>query len=160
MRPWTLAIAVSALLAAALWHLPATAQHASPTAAATSAATPPAVSPKPPNAAPERISFGDYRAFRLRDIARRQERLARALSAPDLSPAQKASLEQRKAYYDGLAAMPAGERDQLFRARFDQIDSDHDGVLDDAERAAWRVKERARYRALAAQRAAAPPTQP
>ena len=159
MRPWTLVIAVSALLAAALWHLPATAQHASPAAATAPSAAAPAVSPKPPALAPETISFDDYRAFRLRDIARRQARLARALAAPDLSAAQKASLEQRKAYYDGLAAMPATERDRLFRARFDQIDSDHDGVLDDAERAAWRVKERERYRALAAQRAAALPTQ-
>jgi hypothetical protein len=160
MRPWTLVIAVSALMAAGLWHLPATAQHVSPPAVAAASPAAPAVSPKPPSLAPERISFDDYRAFRLRDIARRQARLARALAAPDLSPAQKASLEQRKAYYDGLAAMSASERDQLFRARFDQIDSDHDGVLDDAERAAWRVKQRERYRALAAQRAGAPPTQP
>lgn len=160
MRPWTLMIAVSALLAAALWHLPATAQHVSPAAPAAQPAVAPAVSPKPPSSAPERISFDDYRAFRLRDIARRQARLARALAAPGLSPAQKAGLEQRKAYYDGLAAMPAGERDRLFRARFDQIDTDHDGALDDAERAAWRVKQRERYRALAAERAAASPTQP
>jgi hypothetical protein len=159
MRPWTLVIAVSALLAAALWHLPATAQHVTGDASAVPSAAPPAVSPKPSTIAPQSISFDDYRAFRLRDIARRQARLAHALAAPDLSPAQKTSLEQRKAYYDSLAAMPASERDQLFRARFDQIDRDRDGVLDDAERAAWRVKQRERYRALAAQRAPVSPTQ-
>lgn len=158
MRPWTLVIAVCALLAAALWHLPATAQHVSPAPAA-AAAPPAAASPAPAPAAPKPITFDEYRAFRLRDIARRQARLTRDLAAPDLSPAQKASIEQRKAYYDGLAAMPAGARDQLFRARFDQIDSNHDGVIDDAERAAWRIKQRAHYRELAAARTAAQPEQ-
>jgi hypothetical protein len=48
--------------------------------------------------------------------------------------------------------MPAGERDRLFHARFDQIDTDHDGMIDDAERAAWRDKQREHYRELAAER--------
>jgi hypothetical protein len=43
----------------------------------------------------------------------------------------------------------------LFRARFDQIDTNHDGKLDDAERAAWRVKQRQFYSEQAAERAAA-----
>jgi hypothetical protein len=173
VRRWTLAIAAAALLAAALWHLPATAQRATPPAAAEpsaampSATTPAATSPPagaPPAdtqtasrpVAPELITFDEYRDFRLHDLAQRQARLARELAAPDLAAAEKSSLERRKAYYDRLAAMPAADRDRLFHDRFDQIDANHDGMLDNAERAAWREKQREHYRALTAERAAAP----
>jgi hypothetical protein len=152
MRQWTLSAAACALLGAALWHLPATAQHTAPAPTSAhmrpqsaAAATAPPVSPRP-------ITFPEYRDFRLRDIAQRQARLTQALAAPDLSPADKQSLEARKDYYDHLATMPAAERDKLFRARFDQIDTDHDGTIDDSERAAWREKQRERYGELAAQR--------
>ena len=164
MRRWTLAAAAAALLVAALWHLPATAQRSTPAAnpepAAAQSTAPPATgkaSAGPPAAggpvAPELITFDEYRDFRMRDIAQRQARLARELEASDLSAAQKAGLESRKAYYDRLAAMPAEERDQLFHARFDQIDTNHDGMIDEAERAAWREKQRAHYRELRAARA-------
>jgi hypothetical protein len=129
MRRWTLGAAAVALLAAAWWHWPAAAQHA---------AQPAAVS--------ETITFDQYRDFRLRDLQQRQTRLARQLAAPGLSAAEKTSIERRKAYYDQLAAMPAEERDQLYRERFDQIDANHDGKLDPEERAAWREKQREHYR--------------
>jgi hypothetical protein len=150
MRRWTLVAAVSALFAAALWHLPATAQHtapmqpAAPSSSQTAAEA--AVQPSPQPVAPQLITFEEYRDFRMRDITERQARLARALTAPDLSATEKANLEARKAYYDRLAAMPSAERDRLFRARFDQIDTNHDGMLDEAERAAWRKKQREHYR--------------
>ena len=135
MKRSTLVTAVLALLAAALWHLPSAA-------------------PKAAEAAPpEFIAFDQYRDFRIRDIARRQERLARQLAAPDLTAPERTSLEARKAYYDRLAAMPQAERDRLFHARFDQIDANHDGALDPDERAAWRAKQARHYRRLAAQRA-------
>jgi hypothetical protein len=157
MRRWTLSAAACALLSAALWHLPATAQHTGP------GQTPPPVRAQPAagtaddattpqRVTPRTITFEEYRDFRMHDIAQRRARLAQALKAPDLSPADKESLEARKAYYDRLVAMPAAERDRLFRARFDQIDTDHDGVIDENERAAWREKQRERYRELAAQR--------
>lgn len=175
MRRWTLAAAAAALLAAALWHLPAIAQRATPPitpAPAVSASAAPALAPQtvaapPAHAAPaaahpkaaavaratsELITFDEYRDFRLQYIEQRRSRLARELSETDLSAAQKASLERRKAYYDSQAAMPTAERDRLFRARFDQIDADHDGTLDEAERAAWRAKQREHYRELAAER--------
>jgi hypothetical protein len=158
MRRWTLTVAASALLAAALWHLPATAQRAagvaaSPPAAATPAAeTPMVVEPASQPDAPQLITFDAYREFRMRDIGQRQARLAEQLAGSDLSAAKKASLERRKAYYDRLAAMPAKERDAIFRARFDQIDTNHDGMLDPQERAAWREKQRERYRQMAAAR--------
>jgi predicted signal transduction protein with EAL and GGDEF domain len=123
MRPWTIAAAFIALIAAAWWHFPAAAQR---------------VVAQP--AASEAITFEQYRDFRLHDLAQRQARLARQLEAPGLSAAEKTSLESRKAYYDQLAAMPEAERDQLYRERFDQIDSNHDGKLDLQERAAWREK--------------------
>jgi hypothetical protein len=136
MRRWTLAVAGAALIAAAWWQWPAAAQRAPEGAAAN-----------------EVITFEQYREFRMRDLQQRQTRLARQLAAPGLSPTEKASLERRKAYYDQLAAMPAEERDQLYRERFDQIDTDHDGNLDPEERAAWREKQREYYRQQSAERA-------
>ena len=144
MRPWTLAAAIAALVTAAWWHLPAAAQRA----ATQSAAAQPAAS--------DAITFEQYRDFRLRDLAQRQARLAGQLAAPGLSAAEKTSLESRKAYYDQLAAMPAEERDRLYRERFDQIDANHDGKLDAQERAAWREKQRASYRQQAVERARPP----
>jgi hypothetical protein len=135
MRPWTIAAAVAALIAAAWWHFPAAAQRV---------ATQPAAS--------EAITFEQYRDFRLHDLAQRQARLARQLAAPDLSATEKTSLERRKAYYDQLAAMPEAERDTLYRERFDEIDTNHDGKLDVQERAAWREKQRENYRQQAAER--------
>lgn len=152
MRRWTLAVAVAALLGAALWHLPATAQRAAPSdnpetaAAQTALAKPAAARP----VAPELITFDEYRDFRMRDIARRQARLTSELASPGLSAADRAGLERRKAYYDGLAAMPADQRNQLFHERFDLIDTNHDGLIDNAERTAWREKQRDHYRELAA----------
>jgi hypothetical protein len=136
MRPWTLAAAVAALVLAAWWHLPAAAQRATTQPAAT-----------------ESITFEQYRDFRLHDLAQRQARLATQLAAPGLTASEKASLESRKTYYDQLAAMPAEERDRLYRERFDQIDTNHDGKLDPQERAAWREKQRENYRQQAAERA-------
>jgi hypothetical protein len=136
MRPWTIAAVVVALIAAAWWHFPAAAQR---------------VVAQP--AASEAITFEQYRDFRLHDLAQRQARLSRQLAAPGLTASEKASLESRKAYYDQLAAMPEAERDQLYRERFDQIDTNHDGKLDAQERAAWRDKQRENYRQQAAERA-------
>ena len=50
---------------------------------------------------------------------------------------------------------PVAERDRRFHQRFDEIDTDHDGKIDPAERAAWREKQRAYYRRLRAERTAA-----
>jgi predicted acyl esterase len=165
MRRWTLAAAACALLAAALWHLPAIAQRvampaaAPPAAAATAAATPMATPPAVRPAAPQLITFDAYRDFRMRYIGQRQERLTEELAAANLSAAEKAGLEQRKAYYDRLAAMPAAQRDAIFRARFDQIDTNHDGTIDAQERAAWRENQRERYRQAEAERAPSPADQ-
>jgi hypothetical protein len=154
MKRWTLVAAASALFAAALWHLPATAQHTTPmppTRSAPSQTAPEADIQPPRPVAPQLITFEEYRDFRMRDIAERRARLARALTAPDLSATEKANLEARKAYYDRLVTLPAAERDRLFRARFNQIDTNHDGILDEAERAAWRAKQREHYRELTAE---------
>jgi hypothetical protein len=158
MRRWTLSAAVCALLGAALWHLPATAQHTVPAPAPVPARPAPgtAAATAPHQVTPQRITFEEYRDFRLRDIAQRRARLAQALAARDLSPADRESLQARKAYYDRLAAMPPGERDRLFRIRFDEIDTDHDGIIDANERVAWREKQRERYGELAAQRTQTP----
>ncbi len=42
-----------------------------------------------------------------------------------------------------LAAMPAAERDQLYRERFDQIDTNHDGKLSVQEIAQFLREKRA-----------------
>ena len=137
MIKWTLPAAAAVLVAAAWLHWPAAAQRAS----------------QPEAAATDTITFEEYRNFRARDLRQRQARLARQLADPGLSAAEKASIERRKAYYDRVAAMPAEERDQLYRERFDQIDSNHDGKLDPEERAAWREKQREYYRQQSAERA-------
>jgi hypothetical protein len=135
MRRLMLLSAAAVLAGLAWWHLPAAAQRA----------------PQP--AASEEITFEQYRDFRLHDLAQRRARLAKQLAAPDLPAAEKTSLERRKSYYDQVAAMPAEERDQLYRERFDEIDANHDGKLDTQERAAWREKQREIYRQQAAARA-------
>jgi hypothetical protein len=170
VQRWTLMAAAGALFAAALWHFPATAQRtarpdnsapivARTAPAAPSPAAPATVEPAPRRVAAQLITFDEYRDFRLRDIAQRQARLARALASPDLSATDRAGLEARKAYYDRLAAMPEEQRNQLFRARFDQIDTNHDGMLDDAERAAWRKQQHEHLRRLPAAHSAADPDQ-
>ncbi len=160
MTRWTLIAAGAALFGAVLWHLPATAQrtvpaqNAAPTLTQTASPKLAVNQPLPQAVAPQLITFDEYREFRLNDIAERRARLTRALAAPNLSATEKTSLEGRKAYYDRLAAMPADQRDRMFRTRFDQIDTNHDGMLDDAERTAWRQKQRERYHELAADRPA------
>jgi EF hand len=167
MRRSTFFAAFAALLAAGLWHLPATAQRtaatrpqAQPAAPATAPAYAPAVTPPSGQSTSGKITFDEYRDFRMHYIAEREARLARQLASAGLSADEKARLQQVKAYYDRLAAMPAADRDRLFRARFDQIDTNHDGTLDPAELAAWREKQRRFYAGLAAERAAAKGDQP
>jgi hypothetical protein len=41
--------------------------------------------------------------------------------------------------------LPEADRDRRFRERFDRIDANHDGTIDQTERAAWRDKQRAFY---------------
>ena len=91
------------------------------------------------------ITFAQYREWRLRFIERRQTQLTAQLAAADLQPRQRARLEQAKAYYDWFAGLPEADRDRRFRARFDQIDANHDGTIDHTERAAWHDKQSAFY---------------
>jgi len=130
---WTL-LAASAAIAATLW-LPGEAAQPLPPAATTITAP----------AADVPITFEQYRDWRLNFNERRRGELAAQLAATDLTAGQRTRLEAIKAYYDRLAALPAAERDRVFRARFDRIDTDHDGQIDAAERAAWRDKQRAIY---------------
>jgi hypothetical protein len=110
-----------------------------------------------PAANEDKITFDQYREWWLRFIERRQTQLAAQLAAADLQPRQRARLEQTKAYYDWFAGLGDGERDRRFRERFDQMDANHDGVVDPAERATWHEKQRAffgRGRTAAAEPAA------
>lgn len=133
---WTL-LAMSAAIAATLW-LPG--EAAQPASAAND----------------DKITFEQYRDWRNAFIERRRSELAMQLSAPGLAAARKARLEQVKAYYDWLAGLSEADRNRRFRERFDQIDTDRDGTIDAAERAAWRDKQRAFYRRTGA----APPARP
>ena|SRR5581483_2792051 len=101
-----------------------------------------------PAAAPsggDTITFEQYRDWRNEFVERRQSQLAIELATPNLAPARKARLTQVKAYYDWLAGLPAAERDRRYRERFEQIDANHDGTIDAAERGVWRDKRRAFY---------------
>jgi hypothetical protein len=134
---WTL-LAASAVVAAGLWLPGQAAQPTAQPAAPAEAQAAPAVGDEP-------ITFEQYREWRLRYIERRQTQLAVQLAAADLQPRQRARLEQAKAYFDWFAGLPAADRDRRFRARFDQIDANHDGMIDPGERAAWHDKQRAFY---------------
>jgi hypothetical protein len=127
---WTL-LAASAAIAATLWLPGEAAQPAAPTAA-TAAEIP--------------ITFEQYRDWRINFNERRRVELAAQLAATDLPAAQKTRLPAIKAYYDRLAGLPDDERDRRFRDRFERIDTNHDGTIDQAERSAWRDKQRAFYR--------------
>jgi hypothetical protein len=111
-----------------------------------------AAEPAAQTAGEETISFEQYRDWRMHFIERRQSELGMQLAAADLAAPRKARLEQTKAYYDRLAGLPEADRDRRFRERFDQIDTNHDGKIDQAERAAWRERQRAFYRRDAAAR--------
>jgi hypothetical protein len=132
---WML-LAASTVIAAGLWLPGQAAQPAAPNE--TQAAALPAGADDP-------ITFEQYRDWRLRFIERRQTQLTAQLAAADLQPRQRARLEQAKAYYDWFAGLPEADRDRRFRARFDQIDANHDGMIDHAERAAWHDKQSAFY---------------
>ena len=132
---WML-LAASAVIAAGLWLPSQAAQPATPNE--TQAAALPAATDDP-------ITFEQYREWRLRFIERRQTQLTAQLAAADLQPRQRARLEQAKAYYDWFAGLPEADRDRRFRSRFDQIDANHDGTIDHAERAAWHDKQSAFY---------------
>jgi hypothetical protein len=93
----------------------------------------------------ETINFEQYRDWRMHFIEERQIQISAELAAKDLTAQRRTALERQKAYYDFFAAMPAAERDRLFRERFDEIDANHDGIIDHDERAAWHEKQRAFY---------------
>ncbi|TMK32590.1 MAG: hypothetical protein E6G69_05800 [Alphaproteobacteria bacterium] len=149
---WML-FAASAAIAAGLWLPgPVTMSYAAQPAAPAETAAP------LPATGEDKITFDQYREWRLRFIERRQTQLAAQLAAAELQPRQRARLDQTKAYYDWFAGLSDAERDRRFRERFDQMDSNHDGVVDPAERAAWHDKQRAffgRGRTAAAEPAAA-----
>jgi len=104
----------------------------------------PAAAPAPAVAG-DTITFDQYRDWRLHFIEQRQTQIAAELAEKNLSAERRAGLERQKAYYDFFAAMAPAERDRRFRERFDQIDANHDGVIDETERAAWHEKQRAFY---------------
>lgn len=116
-----------------------------------------AAQPAPVTAGPDKISFEQYRDWRNAFIDRRRSELAMQLSDATLPAARKARLAEVKQYYDWLAGLPAAERDRRFRERFDEIDANHDGIIDAAERTAWRERQSAFYRRPAASSAAAHP---
>ena len=91
------------------------------------------------------INFTQYRDWRMHFIEERQIQISAELAVKDLNAQRRTALERQKAYYDFYAAMPAAERDRLFRERFDEIDTNHDGIVDHDERAAWHEKQRAFY---------------
>lgn len=105
-----------------------------------------AAQPAPAATANDQITFAQYRDWRNAFNERRRSELAMQLAAAGLSGAQKARLEQVKAYYDWLVGLSQAERDQRYRERFDLIDTDHNGTIDVAERTAWREKQRSFYR--------------
>src|SRR5690349_19592098 len=87
-------------------------------------------------------TFDQYRDYQVQSLERRQAAVARRLQLPSLSAEQRARAEEQKARLDWQASMPGGERDRRLHERFNQIDANHDGVIDDMERTAWSEKQR------------------
>jgi hypothetical protein len=106
-----------------------------------------AIAAPPPGEPPtgDTITFEQYRDWRVHFIEQRQTQIAAELADKTLAAQRRAGLERQKAYYDYFAAMAPAERDRRFRERFDQIDANHDGVIDRDERAAWHDKQQAFY---------------
>jgi hypothetical protein len=134
-----LAVAAFTIVALMLW-LPG--QAAEPGGGPHPAA---AVARTGPGPGPDKISFEDYRAWRLHWNERRLGQLTRELAAPGLSAGRKTHLTEVKAYYDWLTGLSDAERDRRFHERFDRIDTDRDGMIDPAERTAWREKRHALF---------------
>jgi hypothetical protein len=122
------ALAATASLFAAAYYLPA---NAAPAAA--------------DSAANDTITFDQYRDWRQHFIEERQTQIAAELAEKNLTSQRRAGLERQKAYYDFFAAMSPVERDRRFRERFEEIDTNHDGIIDHNERTAWHDKQRAFY---------------
>ena len=61
-------------------------------------------------------------------------------------------LKQADTNGDGLISREEAKALPRLAARFDEIDTNHDGKLDTQERAAWREKQREHYRQQAADR--------
>jgi hypothetical protein len=97
------------------------------------------------DSAADTITFDQYRDWRMHFVEERQVQIAAELAEKNLPDSRRVGLERQKAYYDYFAGMPAAQRDRLFRERFDEIDINHDGVIDKTERAAWHDKQRAFY---------------
>ncbi len=96
---WML-FAASAAIAAGLWLPgPVTMSYAAQPAAPAETAAP------LPATGEDKITFDQYREWRLRFIERRQTQLAAQLAAAELQPRQRARLDQTKAYYDGDIAL-------------------------------------------------------
>ena len=150
---WMFFAACAALAAA--FCLPG--EAARPAAAAPAAASEAAAETAGKGGAGDAITFEQYRDWRNAFAERRRGEIDRQLAAADFSPERKARLERAKAYYERLAGLPASERDKLYRGRFERIDANHDGIIDPAERAAWRDKQRSFYRRGAGQHAAGDP---
>ena len=108
-------------------------------------AAPALAAPPTQNTAGETISFDQYRDWRLHFIDQRQTQLSAELAEKNLAADRRIRLERQKAYYDYFAAMAPAERDRRFRERFDQIDVNHDSIIDRGERTAWHDKQRAFY---------------
>jgi hypothetical protein len=92
-----------------------------------------------------KITFEEYRNWRLAAMERRRSEIEVQLSAADLPAVRKTRLEETRSYYNWLSGLSETERDKRFRERFERIDANHDGVIDAAERAAWRERQRAFY---------------
>ena len=92
-----------------------------------------------------KITFEEYRNWRLAAMEWRRSEIEVQLSAADLPAARKARLEETRAYYTWLAGLSDAERDRRFRERFERIDTNRDGVIDAGERAERRERQRAYY---------------
>lgn len=91
--------------------------------------------------APAGVTFDQYRARTMAAVQAAQTQMANRLSQSNLSADERQQLQQRKTRIDRFAAMPLDQQTQLLRKRFDRIDTNHDGVVDQQELAAFRAAQ-------------------
>jgi len=90
------------------------------------------------------MNFEQFRARQLEQLQRAEAMVAQRLAQPNLTPEQRERLTKRKANLDRFAAAPPERKERILRRRFVRIDTDHDGIIDANELAAWRAAHQAR----------------
>jgi hypothetical protein len=91
-----------------------------------------------------KVDFQEFRASEEGRSARQLAAVERRLAAPNVTADQRTKLEKRHQRLQKAASLSADEKERRLKARFDRLDRNHDGVVDQAEMDAARSARRSR----------------